>query len=431
MENVFKNKNFILIFLGALVSNIGNLLYSFAVSLWILDITGKNAILQGAYLGVCGLTFVLFSLVGGVLSDRFNKAKIMYLCDFIKAIVILASAIIILLNSNNLTLNLIVLFSTGIIGNMIGAIFSPASTALIPAIVEKNQIQQANSYMNVLSSLQAIIGVCLAAILYAALPITTLFVIVGICYFGSAISEMFIKYDYKPAEHKLTIKETINDIKEGFRYIKTKKVLASLLPILILLNFFFTPIGQNFVNYFVKTDIESTPNYLFHSVINPEMWSAIFEVVVSVSSIIFGIVLSTKTINNNSGKKVKKWLLAVGIITLLMSVSYYIFVDKKNLLNVFLIIFVVYGFILGMMLSFINIPTSTIMQTITEEDKLGKVSSITNMVSQGLTPLATFAAGFVITYFGSAVLLLICSVGFLAVAFFALFNKAMNNVLSE
>ena len=62
MQNVFHNKNFVLVFLGALVSNIGSLFYSFSVGYWILDITNNNAIIQGIYLGVCGLTFVLFSL---------------------------------------------------------------------------------------------------------------------------------------------------------------------------------------------------------------------------------------------------------------------------------------------------------------------------------------------------------------------------------
>ena len=43
MENVFKNKNFVLSFFGGLVSNIGAIFYSFAVSFYILDITGNNA----------------------------------------------------------------------------------------------------------------------------------------------------------------------------------------------------------------------------------------------------------------------------------------------------------------------------------------------------------------------------------------------------
>lgn len=427
MQNVFHNKNFVLVFLGALVSNIGSLFYSFAVGYWILDITNNNAVIQGIYLGACGLTFVLFSLFGGVLSDRFNKVKIIYICDYLKAILIALSSFIILFSNNNLTVNLIVLFSMGIISNIIAAMFSPAAHSILPLIVEKDQLQQANSYKSVLSSVQAILGLVLAGLLYSLLKITTLFFIIAICYLLSAISEMFIKYEYKPNENKLTLKSVFNDIKEGFQYINTKKALSTLLIIIIFINFFFSPIINNFISFFIKTDIATNPNYLFHSFINPEMWGAIFSIAVSISSIIFGIILSMRTIGKDAGKMIKIWLLAVGILTLFLSVSYFIFVDKKDLLNLFLIIFIVFAFILGMILSFINIPINTVIQTITDKDKLGKVSSITELFSQGLIPLSSFIAGFVISYLGSSTLLFVCSVGFLVVAVCALVNKSINN----
>ena len=83
-QNVFRNRNFRLVFLGALVSELGSILYSFAVSFYILDISGNNAFLQGLYLALCGVAMLVFTPVGGVMGDRFNKAKIMYLCDYLK-----------------------------------------------------------------------------------------------------------------------------------------------------------------------------------------------------------------------------------------------------------------------------------------------------------------------------------------------------------
>ena len=247
MKNVFYNKNFVLIFLGALVSNIVNLFYSFAVGYWILEITNNNAIIQGVYLGVCGITFVLFSLFGGVLSDKFNKAKIMYICDYFKGILIIASTLLIMLSKNNVTICLVLLFIMGIIGNIIAAFFSPASSSILPLILQKEQLQQANSYMSVLNSLQAIVGMVLAGILYASLPITTIFLIVGICYLFSAISEMFIKYEHKQPENKLTIKEAFINIKDGFKYVKSNQALTVLLAIVVLCNFFLSPITSNFI----------------------------------------------------------------------------------------------------------------------------------------------------------------------------------------
>ena len=106
---------------------------------------------------------------------------------------------------------------------------------------------------------------------------------------------------------------------------------------------------------------------------------------------------------------------------------YYIFVDKLDLLNVFLVIFIITGFLLGMTLSYINIPMGTVIQMITDKDKLGKVSSIIDLVCQGLTPIATLLAGFIISYLGSSTLLFSCSLGILLTASYTFFVKAIDN----
>ena len=77
-RNVFAGRNFRLVFFGALVSELGAVLYSFAVSFYILEISNNNAFLQGLYLALCGVAMLVLTPVGGVLGDRFNKARIMY-----------------------------------------------------------------------------------------------------------------------------------------------------------------------------------------------------------------------------------------------------------------------------------------------------------------------------------------------------------------
>ena len=63
--NVFANRNYRLVFFGALVSELGALLYSFAVGFYILEISGNNAFLQGLYLALCGVIFFLLVLYVG------------------------------------------------------------------------------------------------------------------------------------------------------------------------------------------------------------------------------------------------------------------------------------------------------------------------------------------------------------------------------
>ena len=95
------------------------------------------------------------------------------------------------------------------------------------------------------------------------------------------------------------------------------------------------------------------------------------------------------------------------------------FINKSTLL----IIFVVTMFALGLILVTINVPTSTKMMTIVEKDKLGKVSSLINVGSQGLIPLATFLAGIALQSLGASWLLGICSAGLILISIVIMINR--------
>lgn len=124
-DNVLKNKNFLLLFQGKIVSNLAATLYSFALSFYILEITNNNSAIQGLYLGLCGIVYILMSFIGGILADRWNKIKIIYGSDFIKGFILILSLIplIIAINTDNSLMQVILLFAIGIINNIIAAIF--------------------------------------------------------------------------------------------------------------------------------------------------------------------------------------------------------------------------------------------------------------------------------------------------------------------
>ena len=121
-RNVFASLNFRLVFFGALVSELGALLYSFAVSFYILEISNNNAFLQGLYLALCGVAMLLLTPVGGVMGDRFNKARIMYVCDYLKGgMIILATVLMLLFREPDA--HIVILFVLGIIGLYVGKTF--------------------------------------------------------------------------------------------------------------------------------------------------------------------------------------------------------------------------------------------------------------------------------------------------------------------
>lgn len=420
--NVFKIRNFRLTFFGALVSELGAVLYSFAVSFYILEISNNNAFLQGLYLAVCGIMTLLFMPIGGVLGDRFNKAKIMFLCDYLKGGVILSATLWMLLFSDKST-HIPVLFAAGLLGSMVNGIFSPAAGSLFPHIVEESQLQQANAYFSVKNALQTVFGVVLAGVLYAALPIQLLFLLVGICYVLSGVSEMFIRYEQKKKEGKLTLRVAFADMGEGLSYIKKQKAIFTLMISILFMNFFLTPVLSNFIPFFIKTDVAESPSFLFDNLLTPELWSSVFSVMLGISSLAGSVLLSAKPQEEKCGRKVALRILATASLMIVLTLGYHLFVGIGKALNFFLILFSAGCLIMGFLLALVNIPMSTAFMRIVDRDKLSKVTSFSSILSQGLIPFSSIFAGAVLQYFGCTPLLIISTIGFTVSAFLLLFNK--------
>ena len=428
-KNVFTNRNFTLTFLGALVSNVAALFYSFAVSFYILKITENNALIQGLYLATGGLTFCVVTLFGGVISDRFNKAKIMYICDYAKGGIIIGFTFLLMFVIKSVEWQVASLFIVTVLLNAIAGIFSPASAALLPQIVKEQQFQQAQSYFSILNSFQSIVGVILAGILYTLIPIDVLFMIVGGCYILSAISEMFIRYDskFERRDEKLTVKMVFNDIGTGIKYLVSIKAILALMICILFINFFFSPVFDNFAPYFIATDVAGT-NYMFHDIMDPEMWNSFFSVAVGLGSLIMGIVFSMIKQREKCNVLVRWSMMGVSFVMIVMTILYILFINNYIDINALLIAIIVILFIIGVLLILINVPSTTAMMKIIDKDKFGKVSSVSNIGSQGLIPLSMFLGGVALEYIGSIGLLAICSGGFLITSLVLFFIKPVRDI---
>ncbi len=426
-SNVFANRNYRLIFLGALVSELGALLYNFAVGFYILEISGNNAFLQGVYLALCGAALLLFTPVGGVMGDRINKAKIMFVCDYIKGgLIILATVCMMLLRSP--AAHIVILFVLGILGNVISGIFSPAAGAMLPSIVEPQQLQQANAYFSIKSSMETVLGVILAGILYAVLPLNILFLAVGACFIASGVSEMLIRYDHTPSPEPITLRLAVSDMKDGVVYLKSQKAILAVLGSVLFINFFITPLTGNFIPYFIKTDLAAAPAYLFDSFLKPELWSSVFSVCIGASSLIGAAILSAKEQEDTCGLKVARRLCVFSGVMIVLAAAYGWLVDTGVSLNGFLLTFCAGCLAIGFLLPFINVPLSTVIQRRVDKNKLSKVNSLISIGSHGMIPIASVLAGAALQAFGSTMLLAVCAAGFTVTAILLLTNRHIRSI---
>jgi MFS transporter, DHA3 family, macrolide efflux protein len=431
---VFQNRNYRLLFWGVLVSNVAHILFGFAISLYILELAkteyGKDtaALIQASYLFVSGIILVLFVPLGGVLADRKNKVRIMYITDFIRGGAIVLVGLFIALDTAVLW-KIVALFVMNVILSINSSFFQPAGSSLLRFIVSDEELQPAAAYLQGSNSFQSIIGLVLGGILYATLHISWLFFLNGIGYIISAITEIFIVYDHKShAQATASTKEVLYDIRDGIRYIFANKGVLAILTMALLFNFFVNPTFSNAMPIFIKFGLTDEPRYLFDQVLEPSHWYSIMSIAISISAIIMSLILSTRKTKERYGPDLKRALIGftipILVISLIMILYYQALVD----VNVVLLGVTAMMFLLGFANVSFNIPVSLIMQRQVDRQMLGKVSSVSSVLSQALIPFSSLIAGLIIANTSISVLYLACSLGVIGVSFWFVKNKAADTI---
>lgn len=426
--NVFKNKNFVLLFGGVLVSNIAHILFNFVMSLYVLRIA-KSAygadmapLIQGYYLLLAGLILLILMPFGGALADRLNKVRTMYITDFIRGFTIL-SICALLFFTDDPKLKIVYIFIMAFILGINSAFFNPASASLLRFIVDDDEIQQASSYLQGSMNLQNIAGLILGGILFAMFGIYVIFIINGIAYIVSAITEMFISYNAEKAVEKTTLKNVLTDIVAGVKYVYNFRAIFVLLVMALFLNFFIAPIFQNAIPYFVEFGLVNETNYLFIEYLTAENWYSIILIASSVSGIIMSIILSRRRPKERYSKDIIRNLIIFVIITILGSIVMILYHLHYFNVNIVLVGMTLLMFIMGFANVAFNVPVSVIIQKKVDINQLGKVQSVMGVLSQALIPLSGLIAGLLISKVSIVSLYIFSSIGMISIIVWYVSNK--------
>jgi len=427
--NVFKNKNYSLLFYGVLVSNIAHILFNFVMSLYVLriakEVFGESnaALVQGIYLGLAGIVLVIFMPFGGVLADRINKVRIMYITDYIRGFVILAVGLVIFFNPSS-EVKLIFLFIMNFVLGVNSAFFNPASGSLLKFIVGEEELSQASSFLHGSINLQNIAGLILGGIMFAILDVYAIFIINGVAYLISAITEMFIKYNHEVHQSKDETNNVLKEMISGIKYLFNYKPMFALIIMALSLNFFIVPILNNGFPYFIEFGLGKESSYLFDSFLTIENWYSIILITFSVAGIIMALILSRIPKKENYGSTLIKSIIAFVIAVSSISVTMILFYTDVIQINLTLILILIGCLFSGLASTSFNIPVQIIMQNKTDPSQLGKIVSVSSVLSQALIPFASLMAGLVISKLSVIPLYIICTLGLVVVAIVYYFNKS-------
>ncbi|NCB93054.1 MAG: MFS transporter [Clostridia bacterium] len=227
-ENKIFKRDFSMVIIGQIISLFGNAILRFALPLYLLNQTHSSK-LFGLVSAVSFIPMIILSPIGGIFADRINKRNIMVILDFSTAGLTLLFSFFL----GKTDLVILVIITLIILYGIQGA-YQPSVQASIPALVSPENLVSANSAVTLVNSLASLIGPVLGGAVYGFYGIRPILFISIICFFLSAVMEIFIHipFDKKPSEGSI-FSIAKNDILESIRFIKTQRPIIAKVTLFI------------------------------------------------------------------------------------------------------------------------------------------------------------------------------------------------------
>ncbi|VYT95699.1 MFS transporter [Clostridium paraputrificum] len=366
-----RNKNFIIIVIGQIISLFGNAIQRFSMSLYLLEFTGSTAAFANI-LAISTIPYILFAPIAGRLSDKINRKKIMVYLDLFCSILIGIYAFILLRGKDSELIVAIVMFMLSVCYTLYG----PAVVSSIPQIVEEDKLTSANGIINQVGSVVNFLGPILAGVLYGLVGIKLIVIINAISFLVSAIMELFldipdvVKRDEDTDKGKVLsvefIKKSFIDMGHSFVYLKKeKKIILGIIASYALCNIFLVPILSIVAPYFINI-LLGLPSQVY----------GVVEGICVLGMILGGFWISIKP-KMFSMKKVHYTYFPMIVGVTLMATLGFIRLNNYVLAG----LFGVSGMAIMLSLSLSNVLTLTFIQKEVPSDMLGRVSAFSTAVA--------------------------------------------------
>lgn len=245
---LLRRRDFFCLWAGQVISQVGDRVHVIAF-LWFLYSCTGSAMKTGLGLICSSLPGVLLGPLAGSFVDRHNRRAIMIAADIVRGVVVAAVAAA----AWRGTLEPLGLYAATVVVSSVSAFFNPALLSSVPNVVEDRDLPAANSLMQISSHFSGFLGPFAGGILIAAVGVSAAFAINASSFFASAL---FLAALRLPRCAPGTGKNLMHDILDGFRHLRSRPLIAPLLCLFAVVNFF-TVSSLVLLPIFTKTVLQS------------------------------------------------------------------------------------------------------------------------------------------------------------------------------
>ncbi|MCL5992522.1 MAG: MFS transporter [Bacteroidetes bacterium] len=358
-----KYRNYRLFFGGQIVSLIGTWIQMIAMS-WLVYQMTNSAFMLGLVGFFSGIPIFLFAPFAGVIADRWNRYKLILLTQTL--LMLQSGMVAVLIFTGAISIwNIIAL---GIFGGIVNAFDMPVRQAFVIDMIEKEEdLGNAIALNSVLVNIARLVGPAIAGILVALIGEGWCFLINTISFVAIIGSLLAMKIKTHKREQKRN--SPLDELKNGFKYAFGFPPIRTILIVLAIISIMGMPY-QVLMPVFAKNVFSGGSHSL-----------GFLLGAAGLGSLAGGIFMASR-------KSVLGTTMLIAVSALIFGSGLAVFSFSKIFwLSLFILFFIGFGMMVNMT------SCNTILQTISDDDKRGRVMSFYSMSFMGMAPFGSLLAG--------------------------------------
>lgn len=397
-SNLIKNVHFRRLIFGKLVSMLGSNIMQFALSLYVLSQTGSAA-LFASMLSISIIPRLLLSPFAGVVSDRFSRKTLIVSLDIMSGLVMFVAGLFWI--SQGQALSILSIYIIIIALEMIEIFFHAAMSAVLPSIVKREELLQANSYQTVVLNIGQLLAPVIAALLYTYTDMLWILWINAGCFILSSLSEMTIAIPKtERSNEKLSFKVFYQDTKEGLALIKKEKSISSMISLATIINFCIAPLFSVGLIFTIKTVLQVS-----------DFEFGFYQMAISLSMIVTPLFAVGIIKKHQISTVFYRSFMALGLIILVLaSILIPGFRAWVNNSNYTFYMILVLSFLTGVTVSIANLANATIFQKVVPLSMMGRTSAVLTLLVTAFVPVGQMIFGFLYDIMDASVVMMIAGI---------------------
>ncbi|MDD3087966.1 MAG: MFS transporter [Candidatus Omnitrophica bacterium] len=239
-RKVLKNRNFFFLWLGQIISQLGDRLGQMALIAFVYLRSPGSTMDMAKILSFTIIPVFLIGPVAGVYVDRWDRRRTMYICDLLRAVLIFTIPFFLFYYKSIVPIYIIIFLVFSI-----GRFFVPAKLSIVPDLVDKKDLLIANSLVNITGMLAAVLGFGISGVLVEWVGPKSGFYLNALSFLTSGLLIFFIakrfgsqNIDFMELSREIveTIRKSVlQEIKEGVLYFIRKKDIRLTASIMFIL----------------------------------------------------------------------------------------------------------------------------------------------------------------------------------------------------